>query len=102
MIDAIVDVAHTLACAYQQAGDLVAARRALTRGLLAEPVSEILYRDLLRVEYRAGDLAGVKATADKLAELATALDIELDEETAKLAQKLLDRGTGTSPRVRTR
>ncbi|WP_216216900.1 LysM peptidoglycan-binding domain-containing protein [Amycolatopsis aidingensis] len=89
MIDAIVDVAHTVADTCQKADNLPAARRALARGLQAEPVSELLHRDLLRVEYRAGNLAGVKETADRLDELATALDIELDEETSELVHKLL-------------
>ncbi|RSM41030.1 LysM peptidoglycan-binding domain-containing protein [Amycolatopsis balhimycina DSM 5908] len=89
MIDAIVDVAHTLADAYQKAGDLPAARRAAMRGLLAEPVSEILYRDLLRIEYRAGNLAAVRQTADKLVALAASLELELDEETSALVSTLL-------------
>ncbi|WP_410574951.1 LysM peptidoglycan-binding domain-containing protein [Amycolatopsis sp. cmx-4-61] len=89
MIDAIVDVAHTLADAYQKAGNLPAARRAAMRGLLAEPVSEILYRDLLRTEYRSGNLAAVRETADKLAALADSLDVELDQETSALVSTLL-------------
>ncbi|MGC7096768.1 LysM peptidoglycan-binding domain-containing protein [Amycolatopsis lurida] len=91
MIDAVVDVAHAVADGCQKAGDLAAARKALACGLRAEPVSELLYRDLLRVEYRAGNLAGVKATADKLTELAAALEFELDEETSELVNKLLSR-----------
>ncbi len=89
MTDAIVDVAHTLADAYQKIGDLPAARRAAMRGLLAEPVSEILHRDLLRIEYRAGNLAAVRQTADKLAALADSLEVELDEETSALVSTLL-------------
>jgi DNA-binding SARP family transcriptional activator len=91
MLDAIVDVAHTLADAYQKTGDLVAARRAAMRGLLAEPVSEILYRDLLRIEYRAGNHLGVRETANKLTVLAESLDVELDEETSALVNALLAR-----------
>ncbi|UMP06717.1 LysM peptidoglycan-binding domain-containing protein [Amycolatopsis sp. EV170708-02-1] len=94
MIDAIVDVAHALAEICQQDGDLPAARRAILRGLLAEPVSELLYRDLLRVEYRAGNLVAVKATAEKLADLAAALDVDLDEETAALVDTLVGPGEG--------
>jgi len=94
MIDAVVDVAHTLAEICQQAGDLPAARRAILRGLLAEPVSELLYRDLLRVEHRAGNRAAVKAAADKLADIAAALDVDLDEETAALVDALLGAGEG--------
>ncbi|SEF38405.1 LysM domain-containing protein [Amycolatopsis pretoriensis] len=89
MTDSIVDVAHTLADAYQKAGDLPAARRAAMRGLQAEPVSEILYRDLLRTEYRAGNLAAVRETADKLSALAASLELELDEETSALVASLL-------------
>ncbi|MFC5094432.1 LysM peptidoglycan-binding domain-containing protein [Amycolatopsis plumensis] len=91
MLDAIVDVAHTLADACQKAGDLVAARRATMRGLLAEPLSELLYRDLLRIEYRAGNHTGVRETADKLTVLAVSLDVELDEETTALVGVLLAR-----------
>ncbi|MFJ8911706.1 bacterial transcriptional activator domain-containing protein [Amycolatopsis sp. NPDC102389] len=94
MIDAIVDVAHTLAETCQQAGDLPAARRAILRGLLAEPVSELLYRDLLRVEHRAGNRAAVKAAADKLTDIAAALDVDLDEETAALVGTLVGSGEG--------
>ncbi|WP_410644572.1 LysM peptidoglycan-binding domain-containing protein [Amycolatopsis sp. lyj-346] len=89
MTDAIVDVAHTLAEVHQKAGDLPSARRAAMRGLQAEPVSEILYRDLLRIEYRAGNLAAVRRTADKLAALAASLDVELDQETSALVSMLL-------------
>ncbi|MFD8493266.1 LysM peptidoglycan-binding domain-containing protein [Amycolatopsis sp. NPDC059657] len=90
MIDAIVDVAHAIADTSQRTGSLAAARKALAHGLQADPASEILYRDLLRVEYRAGNLTAVKETADKIANLAAALDIDLDEETSALVHKLLD------------
>ncbi|SDZ32402.1 LysM domain-containing protein [Amycolatopsis xylanica] len=90
MTDAIVDVAHAIADASQKTGSLAAARKALARGLQADPASEILYRDLLRVEHQAGNLAGVKETADKLAGLAADLDVDLDEETSELVHKLLD------------
>jgi DNA-binding SARP family transcriptional activator len=89
MVDSIVDVAHALADAYQKAGDLPAARRAAMRGLQAEPVSEILYRDLLRIEYRAGNPAAVRETADKLSALAASLEVELDEETSTLVSSPL-------------
>ncbi|WP_410599778.1 LysM peptidoglycan-binding domain-containing protein [Amycolatopsis sp. lyj-90] len=89
MIDTIVDVAHTLFVVYQEDGNLTACRRAILRGLAVEPVSELLYRDLLRVEYRAGNLAAVKDAADKLTGLAAALDVELDDETAALMEKVL-------------
>ncbi|UUV29921.1 LysM peptidoglycan-binding domain-containing protein [Amycolatopsis roodepoortensis] len=94
MIDAIVDVAHALADTCQKAGDLTAGRRAILRGLLADPVSELLYRDLLHVEHRAGNLAAVKATADKLVDIAGALEVDLEEESAALVETLLGPGEG--------
>ncbi|WP_206790708.1 hypothetical protein [Amycolatopsis sp. MtRt-6] len=60
----------------------------MTRGLPAEPRSEILYRDLLRIEYRAGNHAGVRETAGKLIALVASLDVELDDETGVLASAL--------------
>jgi hypothetical protein len=59
------------------------------RGLQADPVSELLYRDLLRVEYRAGNTAAIREIADKLASIATSLQVDLDEETTQLVSGLL-------------
>ncbi|MGW4528737.1 hypothetical protein [Amycolatopsis sp. NPDC004378] len=69
-------MAYMLADLYQKDGDLPSARRAAMRGLQADPVSEILYLDLLRTEYRAGNLSAVRETADKLATLPASLDVE--------------------------
>ncbi|MEU8637661.1 BTAD domain-containing putative transcriptional regulator [Amycolatopsis sp. NPDC048633] len=88
MIDAVVDVAHALAAASYDAGDLTTARRAAVRGLQADPVSELLYRDLLRAEHRAGNVAGLREIADRLDSFAVSLDIELDEETTQLVTAL--------------
>ncbi|MFD8494832.1 BTAD domain-containing putative transcriptional regulator [Amycolatopsis sp. NPDC059657] len=90
MTDAIVDVAHTVADIQQQAGNLRAARHALGQGLRAEPVSEILYRDFLRVEHRAGNHNVVREMADKLAELSETLDVDLEPETSELIRRLLE------------
>jgi hypothetical protein len=57
--------------------------------LTSEPVSEILYRDLLRIEYRAGNQAAVREAADKPAAPAASLEVELDEETSTLVSSLL-------------
>lgn len=90
MIDTIVDVAHAAATHLLADGNLRAARIAIARGLQAEPVSELLYRDLIRIEYRGQNLAGVRAAADKLNSLAIALDIELEPETSELVRQALD------------
>jgi DNA-binding SARP family transcriptional activator len=89
MIDAIVEVAHALAAQSLDAVDLTTARRAAVRGLQADPASELLYRDLLRAEHRAGNRAAVHEIADKLNCLAASLGIELDKETTQLVDGLI-------------
>lgn len=90
MIDTVVDIAHAAATHLLADGNLRAARIAIARGLQAEPVSELLYRDLIRIEYRGQNLAGVRAAADKLNSLAIALDIDLEPETSELIHQALD------------
>jgi hypothetical protein len=89
VVDAVVDVAHALAAVCQKLGDITAARRAVVRGLQADPVSELLYRDQLRIEYRAGNTAAVREIADKLSSIAASLEIELDDETTRLVSGML-------------
>ncbi|MEU0788472.1 LysM peptidoglycan-binding domain-containing protein [Amycolatopsis sp. NPDC005961] len=88
MIDAVVEVAHALAAVSLAAGDLTTARRAAGRGIQADPVSELLYRDLLRAEHRAGNAAAVREITDRLSSTAAALETELDEETIQLVSAL--------------
>ncbi|SFW87069.1 hypothetical protein SAMN04489730_6586 [Amycolatopsis australiensis] len=59
------------------------------RGLQAEPVSEVSLETLLRIEYRAGNLAAVRHTADKLAALADSLEVELNQEISALVSTLV-------------
>lgn len=47
MVSTIVDVAHTLAQAYLSDREFHSARLAVSRGLLAAPYAELLYRDLM-------------------------------------------------------
>ena len=49
MISTIIDVAHTLAQACREDHDFESARLAVSRGLLAVPYAELLYRDLMEV-----------------------------------------------------
>ncbi|MEV7038397.1 BTAD domain-containing putative transcriptional regulator [Amycolatopsis sp. NPDC051061] len=88
MIDSIVEVAHALGAARLKSGDLSAARRATVRGLQVDPVSELLHRDLLRVEYRTGNTAAVREIADRLSSQARALAIALEDETVELVDSL--------------
>ncbi|WP_284745920.1 LysM peptidoglycan-binding domain-containing protein [Amycolatopsis sp. RTGN1] len=88
MIDAVVEVAHALAAASCDAGDLTTARRAAVRGLLADPVSELLYRDLIRTEHCAGNTVAVREIGDRLRSISASLDIKLDVETTQLVTAL--------------
>jgi LysM repeat protein len=89
MIDNIVDLAHSLVLECQGAGDPAAARRAAARGLRAEPTSEVLHRDLLRLEHSAGNTSAVRAIARKISDVAASLDTELDAETSTLVDRVL-------------
>lgn len=66
MITSIVDVAHVLASIRLEMGDHRRAQNAAVRGLLAEPCSELLYRDALRAASLRGDHDEVTRLADRL------------------------------------
>jgi nucleoid-associated protein YgaU len=66
MISTVVDVAHVLAGIRLEAGDHRGAQHAAVRGLLAEPCSELLYRDALRAASLRGDHDEVTRLADRL------------------------------------
>ena len=99
MISAIGDAAHELARRALVDGDAILARQAAAAGLQADPGSELLWRDALRAEWLAGDLAGLNSTADRLIELASKLGDDLEPETDDLLDELLSRST---PRAGTR
>lgn len=90
MISAVLDVAHAVAVRRLEAGDPVAARVAIAKGLQVEPVSELLYRDLFRAEYRAGNRAGIRDAAARLVELNDACGVEMEPETSALLTELLE------------
>ncbi|WP_116199100.1 LysM peptidoglycan-binding domain-containing protein [Amycolatopsis circi] len=87
MIDQIVEVAHTLVTAYRAAGDLTLARRAAARGLRAEPVSELLSRDLLQTELSAGNRVAAAAVAGRLEETSVVLGVPLEDDTRDLLKQ---------------
>lgn len=99
MISAIGDAAHELARRALIDGDAALARQAAAAGLQADPGAELLWRDALRAEWLAGDLAGLHNTADRLIDLASKLGDDLEPETDDLLDELLSR---TSPRAGTR
>ena len=91
MISAIVDVAHLLSVTCLESGDHRGAQQAAARGLLAEPCSELLYRDAIRAAQAAGDRREVDRLAESLRHEIALLDP--DEEMDDLTVALL-----TSPR----
>jgi hypothetical protein len=90
MIAAIVDAAHEAFRRAYRADDATAARRAAATGLLAEPGSELLWRDAMRAEWLAGDRTGLETLADRFTRLAEELGDDLEEETETLLQELLN------------
>lgn len=91
MISAIGDAAHELARRALVDGDATLARQAAAAGLQADPGAELLWRDALRAEWLAGDLAGLNSTADRLIDLANKLGDDLEPETDELLEELLRR-----------
>ena len=91
MISAIVDAAHELARRALLDADATLARGAAAVGLQADPGAELLWRDALKAEWLAGDLAGVTSTADRLCALAEELGDDLEPDTVELLNELLHR-----------
>lgn len=91
MISAIVDVAHEVSGRAQRGGDAAIARRAAATGLLAEPGSELLWRDALRAEWLAGNRGGIEELADRLTLLSEELGGDLEPDTLDLLDELLRR-----------
>lgn len=88
MISAIVDVAHVLSATRCEAGDFRGAQEAVAKGLLAEPCSELLYRDAIRAAGSAGDRDAVDRLAERLRHEIELVDPEdtMDEATAGLIE----------------
>lgn len=88
MISAIVDVAHALSVRLLEVRDPYGARRAATKGLLAAPEAELLWRDLLRAEYGAHNPAGIQHAIDRLSALNDELGVDMEPETIALIEEL--------------
>ncbi|MBS2547722.1 LysM peptidoglycan-binding domain-containing protein [Catenulispora sp. NL8] len=103
MISTIIDVAHTLAQTCREDRDFESARYAVSRGLLAVPYAELLYRDLMLV-------VGDEARPDRDEELATLFatfsnicdehGIEPMPDTVAVMQQLNGLGRKTTPGLR--
>lgn len=83
MMSRITDTAHTLARWHTDSDtpDLDAARHAVLQGLDVEETSEVLYRDLLRIDWTAGNTTAVRKTVARVQQMARTYDITLDDST---------------------
>ncbi|MFD9411554.1 LysM peptidoglycan-binding domain-containing protein [Streptomyces sp. NPDC059989] len=83
MLSRITDTAHTLARWHADGAlpDLDAARRTVHKGLEVEETSEVLYRDLLTIEWAAGNEAAVRRTVARIQQMARTYDLALEDAT---------------------
>lgn len=83
MLSRITDTAHTLARWHADGvlPDLDAARRTVHKGLDVEETSEVLYRDLLTIEWAAGNDAAVRRTVARIQQMARTYDLTLEDAT---------------------
>ncbi|MEU5958181.1 LysM peptidoglycan-binding domain-containing protein [Streptomyces sp. NPDC047525] len=96
MISAIVDVAHELAERRRQMRDYRAAAQAVTKGMLVDSQSELLYRDLFTICHEMGDREGLQRAAHQLARINAEEGIDSSPETVGLLRTLL-KGEHTDP-----
>lgn len=91
--DLVVDVAHRLA--ELMTDDPTGGAAAARAGLRFAPVSQVLWRDLLRAESRGEDPEAVALAADEMVAVLEAAGVPVDAETAALVDELLPgRGEG--------
>uniref|UniRef100_UPI0006E2496A LysM peptidoglycan-binding domain-containing protein n=1 Tax=Streptomyces graminilatus TaxID=1464070 RepID=UPI0006E2496A len=89
MISAIVDVAHELAERRRRVRDYRAAAQAVTKGLMVDSASELLYRDLFTICHEMGDRDGLERAAHQLARINTEDGCDSSPETVGLLRTLL-------------
>ncbi|MGW1768229.1 LysM peptidoglycan-binding domain-containing protein [Streptomyces sp. NPDC002073] len=100
MLSRVTDTAHTLARWHTDGdqADLDAARRTVQTALEVEETSEVLYRDLLTIEWAADNAAAVRKTIARLQQMARTYDITLDNATEDTIALVL---SGTESEART-
>lgn len=89
MISAIVDVAHELAERRRHVRDYRAAAQAVTKGMLVDAQSELLYRDLFTICHEMGDREGLERAAAQLARINAEEGVDSSPETVGLLRTLL-------------
>ncbi|MFE9121426.1 LysM peptidoglycan-binding domain-containing protein [Streptomyces sp. NPDC007172] len=98
MISAIVDVAHELAERRRQVRDYRAAAQAVTKGMLVDSQSELLYRDLFTICHEMDDREGLERAAAQLARINAEEGMDSSPETVGLLRTLL-KGERIQPNV---
>ncbi len=91
MIAAIGDAAHELASRSLREGNTRNARLAAAIGRMVDPINEVFWRDALRAEHMAGDIAGVERLVTQLEHALTQIDpdyAEPEPETEELIEQL--------------
>ncbi|MFJ7306015.1 LysM peptidoglycan-binding domain-containing protein [Streptomyces sp. NPDC099088] len=98
MITRITDVAHSVATHRTRPGphqDLAAARRAIEKGLNdVDGTAELLYRDLMLLEWTVGNRPALLAALTRAQHVAQSLDCDLELETERLMSDLSKRQSG--------
>ncbi|MFE4663798.1 LysM peptidoglycan-binding domain-containing protein [Streptomyces sp. NPDC056716] len=89
MISAIVDVAHELAERRRLVRDYRATAHAVTKGMLVDAQSELLYRDLFTICHEMGDREGLERAAAQLARINAEEGVDSSPETVGLLRTLL-------------
>ncbi|MFE3558359.1 LysM peptidoglycan-binding domain-containing protein [Streptomyces sp. NPDC059193] len=89
MISSIVDVAHELAERRRQVHDYRAAAQAVTKGMIVDSQSELLYRDLFTICHEMGDQEGLERAAHQLARINAEEGFDSSPETVGLLRTLL-------------
>ena len=91
MIAEVGDAAHELATRALRDGNTRNARMAAAIGRMVDPINEVFWRDALRAEHMAGDIAGVERLVTQLSHALTQIDpdyAEPEPETEELIAQL--------------
>jgi nucleoid-associated protein YgaU len=84
MVSRITDVAHATAVQRIATHNWGAARAAIATGLDVEPTAEILFRDWITLEHRAGNRTELGRVVSELQRALRPLDVEMEHATEKL------------------
>lgn len=90
MVAMIVDTAHELCERALDQDDLTTARWAVHQGQLADPLTEILGRDEIRVLLASKDLLAAEHAGGRVQATAATIGVELDPETIELLHEIHD------------